>query len=257
MKSNTFKVSEDLFWILVMWAVWFLGIILIINIVKSFIGGISGNEVDTFYNSVYVLGNIFIFIIGLIFITFLSDFVGNGVTRKDFFKGVLLSSIGISIIIPPISWFISMIEKFILGLFLEISYSEPSINSLDFDGNFIGDLIQLLIVSPYANPESNLVLSFALFSLNLFVYFTLGLFISSSFYRFGGTIGMFVSIPVAILFNVVIDAFLRKTLDLPLVPWFSAIRDFPNSMAFGSIIAAIVVLISAIKLLTRKVAIKL
>lgn len=256
MKSNTFKVAEDLFWVLAMWAVWFLGITLIINIVKSIIGAISSSEVDSFYNVVYVLGNIFIFIIGLLFITFLSNLVENGVTRKDYFIGVLFSSAAISIIIPPISWVISTIEKYILGLFLDISYAESSINSLDFDGNFIGDLIQLLIAAPYTSPDSNLILSFALFSFNLFVYFTLGLFIGSGFYRFGGTIGMFVLIPIAILFNVIIDAFLRKTLDLPLVSWLAMVDNMPMGIAFSAAIAATVILLVAIRYLTRKVAIK-
>lgn len=250
--ENTRKAALDMFFIQLIWAFWFLGIMLIINVVRIIV---LGREANTFYDSVYIAGNIFMLVIGLISISFLPHFVEHGITRKDYFKGVLFAALGLSIALPILSLVISYLEKIVLSIFLNPSFVEASFNDIAFDGNVIGDLVEVIVTAPHVSIEDQFFLSLALFSFHLFSYYLAGWFISSCYYRFGQI--AFVSIAIAIYLYLLIDTSIRTLLDLPSIPLYSAIADLPTGVLISLIAAVIVKWIVAVRLMTRNVAIKI
>lgn len=250
--ENTRKAALDMFFIQLIWAFWFLGIMLIINVVRIIV---FGREVNTFYDSVYVAGNIFMLVIGLISTAFLPYFVELGVTRKAYFKGVLFAALGLSIALPILSLVISYLEKIVLSLFMNPSFVNASYNDIDFDGNVIGDLIEVIVAAPHVSIEDQFFLSLALFSFHLFSYYLAGWFISCCYYRFGQI--AFVSIAIAVSMYLLIDTSIRTLLDLPSIPWYSGVADLPAGVLISLIALVIVIWIAAVKFLTKNVAIKI
>lgn len=120
----------------------------------------------------------------------------------------------------------------------------------------IGDLVQFIIVAPYVEPQDDLFLSLSVLAINLFVYYILGWLIGTSFYRFdvGGGI---LSVALAIGLKLSNDAFLRIVLDLPLIGWFQRLELLPESVALIGIFVIILVTFIAIRMMTKRVAIKL
>lgn len=250
--ENTRKVAIDMFLIQLMWAFWFLGVMLVISVFRIII---LGREMNTYYDSVYAVGNIFMLVIGLIAISFLPYFVEHGITRKDYFKGGLFAALGLSITLPILSLVISYLEKIVLNLFMNPTFVEASFNDIAFDGNVVGDLIEVIVMAPHVSIEEHFFLSLALFSFNLFSYYLAGWFICSCYYRYGQI--AFVSIAIAIFLYLLIDTSIRTLLDLPSIPWYAAVADLPTGVLISLIAVVIVIWIVAVKLLTRNVAIKL
>ena len=139
---------------------------------------------------------------------------------------------------------------------LDFTYKIQTINELDLDGNIIGDTIQSIILSPYVDPNENWLLAMLVLTVNIFVIYLLGWFISASFYRFDWLIGL-VSIVIAVVFKLLKDTFLRITLDLPVVGWFSTLDFLPMSIALVGIALIIVISIYLTRILTKRVVIKM
>ncbi|MEK5444343.1 MULTISPECIES: hypothetical protein [unclassified Fredinandcohnia] len=249
------RVAKDIFFVQLMWTGGFLGIMLIVNIVKLIFAGIKGNEAEGFFSSIFVAGNIYMLIIGILAIYFLPHFVGNGVTRKDYFIGTVLASIGLSIIIPIITLLVSVLERLILNI-LDITLKGQTINEVDVDGAVIGDIVQSIIISPYVDPQSNLFLAISVLSLNLLVIYLIGWLISSSFYRFDTVVGIGF-ILIGLNLKMLKDTFLRISLDLPIPGWYTKLDILPISFSLIGILLIILISIWFIRLLTKKVAIKM
>jgi len=257
--KNFPKVAADMFWAQMIWTFGFLGVMFIINIVKIVINLVRGTEADGYYASVLIASNIFMIIIGLLAIYFLPYYVENGVTRKDYFKGALLASVGLSLAIPIITAIISIVEQFIVTTLLNINFRGIDIiNEVvsDVDGNIIGDLVLSVILTPYVDPGSNWILAIGVFSLQLFIFYLIGWFISASFYRFGTVTGL-LFILVAIMINLLKDYFLRISLGLPLSDRFSTLDSLPQGVTVLGLLLLIVFTVWIIRLLTKKVAIKM
>ncbi|GGB58466.1 hypothetical protein F3157_20145 [Virgibacillus dakarensis] len=257
-QTTTFpKVAKDMFLVQLYWAFGFLGIMLVIHIVKIITAFIQGNEVDSYYNSVFVAANIFMLVIGLISVYFLPHYAGNGVTRKDYFKGGLLASIGLSVVIPIIAICISVIGQFILKNMANIGLKEPNLNEvvLDIDSNIIGDIVQSVILTPFVDPGSNWILAIGLFSLNIFMYYLVGWFISASFYRYDTITGLG-SILLGLISLTLVDVLIRMSLNLPVADRFSSL-DLPAVITIPGIFVIIVIIIWIIRVLTKRVSIKM
>jgi hypothetical protein len=252
------KVASDMFQFQMVWAFGFLGVMLIINIVKIVINFIQGTEVEGYYASVLIASNIFMIIFGLISTSFLPYYVGNGVTRKDYFNGALLASFGLSLTIPISTFVISIIERFILTNLLNMNFRGIDINEavLDVDSNLIGDFVLSIILTPYVDPGSNWILALGIFSLHLFIFYLIGWFVSASFYRFGTFTGI-LFIVVAFFIILLKDLFLRISLGLPLSNRFSTLDSLPLGLTVPGILLIIVFIVSIIRLLTKKVTIKM
>jgi hypothetical protein len=255
------KVAADMAWVLMSWTFGFLGVMIIINMIQRTVSFIQGTEVDGgFYASLMIASNIYMLIIGIMTIYFLPYYVEIGVTRKDYFQGALLASIGISLVIPVITWLISMVERFILTNLLNMSYKVQDVNEIfnevliDIDsglGAILGDLILSVILSPNVSPSGNWILAIAVFALNLFLFYLLGWLISAGFHRGGTLIGL-VFIFIAIMINIIKDTLLRMALDFPITARFSALEPFPSWAAIAGIFILIFLVIWVIRLLTKR-----
>lgn len=248
------SVGLELLIIQMTWTLMGFGIFLLINIVKM----VFGIEVDSYYSGGYIASNIFMFVIGIISINFLPHYVGLGITRKNYFYGNVIASIGLSIFIPIGIYIISLVEKLIIGNFTSIELRERALDKIeiDSDGNIVSEIIQSFIVTPFIDPSSNLVLSLALFSLHIFVFYIIGWMIAAAFQRLG-VIGGLLFIAVGIVFIAIKDTMIRITLDLPLFKNFSVFEVVPEKLALPTVFAAILLTMIIIRLLTKRTPLKI
>ncbi|WP_175615176.1 hypothetical protein [Piscibacillus halophilus] len=248
---NYLKVTLDMFVIQLMWAFGVLGVLLIVQIFKLFFG----NNTDQYYSAFFIIANIFTFVIGIIAIHFLPYYVENGVTRKDYFKGATLASIGLAIILPFLAWGISALTQLILQSISSLTFKEPNLDAMTNDGNLVGDIIQFLILTPYVNPENNLILSLGIFSLNILMYYLAGWLIGAAFYRYHTVIGLgFIAMTLAVL--TLVNVLVRNTLNLPVLENYSFI-DLPGNIAIPVIVLIALILIGSIRSITKDVTIKM
>lgn len=249
------KVALGMFSVQMSWTAGFLGVLFIVNLVKIIYAGVQGNEVAGFFNQIFVASNIYMLIIGIIAINFLPFFVGNGVTRKDYFAGGLLAAIALSIVIPIVAVVVSIVERLILSRF-PIEYKVQTINEVTMDGNLIGDIVKSIIIAPYVDIESNLFLAACVLSLNMFAYYVLGWLISVSFYKYDFIVGI-VMIALAVFFKMMYDTCFRMVLGLQPTELLINIGTLPASVAFVGILLIIIITIMMIRMMTKKVAIKI
>lgn len=248
------KVAQDMYLSQFFWTISFLGILLFISIVRLLLA-LQGDEAEGFFNSVFVASNIYMFIIGILAVYFLSYFVGNGVTRKDYFLGATIASVGLSITIPIITIIVYFIEKIILNL-IGIQYKVQTINEIELDGNIIGDTIQMMILSPYVDPNENWLLATLVLCSNIFIAYLLGWFISCSFYSYDVIIGL-IAIIMVIFLKMIKDTLLRIAIDLPAIGWFNSLDVLPISVAIACILFVILIILAVIRHTTKRVSVKL
>ena len=254
-KPVSFKtIGFDLLWVQLTWTFWFLGIMLLINIGKL----IFQADVDSFYISGYIASNIYMLIIGIIAIYFLPYYVENGISRKNYFLGNIIASIGLSIIIPILIYLLSLLESLVASslspaILIERVFEQVVV---DIDGHPLAEVILSFILTPFVNPETNLILSLAVFSLHIYVFYLIGWLIGSAFYRLG-VIGGLVFIVIGIALNAVKDSMLRLALDLPLFQSFSALDIVPVNLAIPLVFVIILITLILIRLLTKRAAIKM
>src|SRR5690625_3939780 len=114
MKPVTFpKIGFDLLTLKTIWSLWALGIFILMNIIQK----ILLSSQDSLYISGYIASNIYMLVIGIIAISFLTYYVEHGITRKNYFYGNVIASIGLSIIVPVILYLMSLVEGFIINRF--------------------------------------------------------------------------------------------------------------------------------------------
>ncbi|MEI3605134.1 hypothetical protein SPD48_05475 [Pseudogracilibacillus sp. SE30717A] len=252
------KVGYDLFYVQLTWTFWALGIFLLINISRL----IFLDYVDSYYSGGYISANIYMLVIGIIAINFLPYYVENGITRKNFFLGNVLASIGLSLVIPILIYVISFFEELIVHNFTSIVLRDHTLEDVveqvttDIDGNIIGEIIQSIILTPFINPESHVVLSLALFSLHIFAFYIIGWMIGAAFYRLR-LIGGLIFIAIGLAFILIKDSMIRLVLDIPLFQNLKVLANFPENLAFPSVFIIILVSIILIHFLTKRVAIKI
>ncbi len=252
------KVAKEMFSVQMSWTVWFLGIVFAVNIIKIISAINQNTEVDNLYNAVFVAGTIYMLIIGIISISFLRHYVENGVTRKDYFKGTLLAALGLSIIIPLIAYMVSQLQLLLLKNIETVSVKTAEFNSvvLDVDDHIIGEIVTSIVFAPYIDPQNHAWLALAVFSINLFTYYVLGWFISVGFYRFHAGAGL-AFIFIALIIVSLEDVFLRVSLDLPVLSRYEMLESLPAGILLLFALLLIVLALSIIRLLTKRVAIKI
>lgn len=250
MKPVTFtKTALDLLSLQIIWTFWALGFFILIDLVKI----IFQSNIDSFYSAGYISSNIYMLVIGIVTISFLTYYVENGITRKNYFYGNVIASIGLSIIIPIILYVLSLIQKFIVNRFTSFVLREDSLEDvvIDIDGNIIGEIIQSIILTPFISPETNLLLSLALFSLHILVFYIVGWLIGAAFKRLG-VIGGILFIAIGIALIAVKDTMIRLAMGLPLFENFSFLDIVPGAFALPLVFVVIVVIFILIRLLTKR-----
>lgn len=250
-------VTQQLFLSQLKWTYAFLGIILIVNIVKIIFAFINGIEVQGYFNMSFVASNFYMFIIGMQAMEFLAYFVGNGVTRKHYIIGNVISTIGLSLFISIATLILFYMEKFIVSV-TNLQYKIQSINEIELDGNIIGDTLQMMIISPYVDPNDHALLATIILSVHLFVFYLLGWLIVASFYRYKVVIGL-ISIVAAIAIKMLKDSFIRIAIDLPAIGIFSSLDSLSLSplIAIIGVLLIIVGLVYMIRTITKDIPIKM
>lgn len=247
------KTGIDMFLVQMIWTFWFLGITLLVHLIRI----IFQSSADSYYSAGYISGNIYMLVIGIITISFLTYYVENGITRKNYFYGNVIASIGLSIVIPFLIYGLSLVEKFIISNLTSTVINENVLGevleevAISMDGNFIGEIVQSFILSPFISPTSNLLLSLALFSLNIFIFYIIGWLIGAAFKRLG-VIGGILFIFIGLAIVALKDSMIRLAMDIPLLENFSFLDIVPGALALPVVLALIAVTFILIRLLTKR-----
>ncbi|MCT1400141.1 Tat pathway signal protein [Paenibacillus sp. p3-SID867] len=236
--SAVTRVSTDMFIHQGSWALGFLFIVLLIYIGVG-IGTSIGVNVragiaeEDYFSITYRSTKGFMLVIGIISAYgFLSYYVRNGITRRDFFKGAALAAVYLSLAFPVVvglvHWIIGMVT----------SHDASSTLMQKFDNNWL-----LILVS---------------YGVQIFIYYLMGWMIGSGFYRFDWIRGLG-WIALALVLIAFMDALWQFELASIWEQWLPVTTDFsvtlPVSLA-GSLIVILIALI-LIRLITRRVTIKM
>ncbi|KOR88087.1 Tat pathway signal protein [Paenibacillus solani] len=233
------KVSTELFVKQGSWALGFLGIILLIYVglgigINIGVNVREGVLEEDFFTIAYRSTKGFMLVIGIISAYgFLSYYVRHGITRRDFFNGSTLAALYLSlafpVAMPLIHWIISMFASQDAGNTRLLQ---------EFNNSWL-----LTLVS---------------YSVQIFIYYLMGWMIGSGFYRFGWIRGLG-WIAAALVLIGFMDALWQFELASIWEEWVPVTTDFsvtlPVSLA-GSL-AVILIALTLIRLITRRVTIKM
>ncbi|GAB3046833.1 hypothetical protein [Virgibacillus ainsalahensis] len=253
-KSIFPKIATDLFSVQLIWTLWFIGFVLAARIITIIVLVNTGNSMGNFLHFAHGSTKIYMLVIGIISIYgFLEFYVNHGVTRRDYFKGSFLAAAGISMALTLISATLTGVEYIILELTNISSVIEPVTGD-----NQIGFYIPKEIFdSSILLNSTNWLLSMIMFVLNILTFYVIGWIIGAGYYRYGWIIGFgFVAIGIASIFTS--DLLWGTEIEEPLSNWLPF--DSINLPLYGSIIGNIIligILLSAIRLLTKRIAIKM
>ncbi|QCR32247.1 hypothetical protein [Lysinibacillus sp. SGAir0095] len=250
------KVASDMFFVQGIWASGFLGIMLIIQIIKTVMSSINGNEVNTYFVATFIASNIFMLVIGIISAYgFIPHFVSNGVTRKDYFIGTIFGTIGLALSIPIVSAIITSISKLIINLLnLQVTIGSFENRVTESDDHIIADLVTSVIFSPYIELSSSWLLAILVFALNIFTYYVAGWLIGAAFSRLG-IIGGILSIIIGFIVIQTEDILLSTSLGLN-VPSFALTIELPSIVSIMVILIIIALCLWIIRQLTKRMRVK-
>lgn len=237
------KVSFDMSLIQLGWAVWFMGIALLVYIVLPLFGVQFGNNgqlselvervITGNWNKEVILvhhygyigflthpARIFMLVVGIISVSgFMKFYVKMGITRKTYFYGALISSVVVSLTISLSAALVYLVESFWFG------------SELGFAGSWFAAAV---------------VHWFRIFS-----FFVLGWMIGAGFYR-SGVHGM-LYIVLAVVLGFFIEALTTGTLitTVKLPEWLE------NILIFGGMLLLQAAAIGIVRLTTRNLRIRL
>lgn len=256
------KVATDMFLVQLFWAFGYLGIVIMIHIIRVITSFVNDSEPSNFFATIYFSSNIFMLVIGIIgAYGFLEYFVGNGVTRRDYFKGSAIAAVGLSMAIPIVTSIVTVIETAIFKYF-NVSFKVENFsveswidNDDGFIGDFVGNVVQTVVFSPFIDLNDNWILAICGLALNIFFYYLIGWFISAAFQQLGAVLGLG-SILVAIAFVFIQDLFLRTLLGLQVNGMLEDVQ-VPLIGAVLGVFLTFIIILSLIRQLTKKVPINI
>ena len=165
------KVTVDLYSAQMKWVAWYLPIVYVVYFVIVWFLNEPDIRAMSLLTFTFQTATIFMLVCGILSsLGFLPMYVKHGVTRKSYFQGALLSSIGLSITIIGIT----AIMTWIISLFNMNLFTEVVLSSLG-ENNWFLTIISYIIV--------------------IMIYFLVGWLVGLGFYRYGGS-GGFVSIMI-------------------------------------------------------------
>lgn len=254
------KIAFDLFAAQGGWTVWFLGIVTIIQIIKTIISIKTGSTQEDFFVSSFVSNSIYMFVIGIIAAyAFLPFFVKNGVTRKDYYKGAILAVIGLSFALLIFSLVIAGIEHGIMKIaHLPMVFDNSSAELLGQDegDGLIAMIVKMIVVSPYVSLEANWLVSIVLAYLNMISHYVIGWLIGAGYYRHGWIAG-FGYIAMSIVFMMGWDLLWGSEMGEPLSSILGVISfNIPVLVSIIGSILIIAFVLWIIRILTRKAVVK-
>lgn len=261
-KSIYPKVASDMYWVQLFWAFGYLGVMLLIHIVKMVTAIVKDLDVDDYFTTVFFSSNIFMLVIGIVSAYgLLQHFVSIGVTRRDYFKGASMAAVGLALTIPILASLMTLIERLVVNVINVQFRDTSSLTDIRLDnmgssfGDIFGNIVQSVVVSPFVDLQSHWLLAILVFAFNIFGYYLIGWLIGAGFYRCGGLLGL-AFIVIALIIVLLQDIFVRAVLGLPLN---SAIVSFdvPVVVAAIGILIVISLLLWLIRQLTKRVVIKM
>ncbi|WP_010651932.1 hypothetical protein [Oceanobacillus massiliensis] len=263
MQQNTFfpKVAIDMFLAQLKWSLWFISFLLLAHIVMLAIPAIARESIDSFLFFSHGSSKIYMLVIGIISAYgFLSFYVSQGITRRDYFYGSALAACGISLAIAIIAALFTGMEHLITemtNLSLTIDHSMTG-NGSGSSSNTVSNFSpkEILDTSILAH-SGNWLVSILMYALSILTMYTIGWLIGAGYYRFGWIAG-FGFIAMAIVLIVIGDLIWGIALEEPLSNWlpFSSI-DLPLYGSFLGAIVLIGIILALIRIITKRVAIKL
>ncbi len=180
MKDNSAspKIAKDTFLIQLNWAIWFISIVFaIFVVVRVFFNHTDVIDVN-FLSIALPPSKIFMLVTGImVCFTFLEYFISLRATRKQFFKGIVLSSIGVAIVITVFTFILQGLA-YVLGEFTPLNLGQLGV----FENEGILFIVQHIMM--------------------LIAYYSAGWIISIGFYRYGIGGLLFVLIGLAVISGV-------------------------------------------------------
>ncbi|WP_087974373.1 hypothetical protein [Oceanobacillus rekensis] len=263
MKQQSFfsKVAVDMFYVQLKWSLWFLSFILTAHIIMIIVSINTGNPLGDFIFFSHGSSKIYMLVIGIISAyAFLTFYVNQGITRKDYFIGASLAAIGVSFAIAIIATLLTGLEYIILEMTnLPIELDRGMVDTvIESSDNSVSIFLPKAIVgSSILVHSSNWLLSMFMYTLNILSIYAVGWFIGSGYYRFGWIAG-FGFIALAIAFIVIGDLLWGTDIEEPLSNWlpFTSI-DLPLYGSFLGAIVLIGIILGFIRVITRRVTIKM
>jgi hypothetical protein len=231
-KNSIPKVATDMSWLQLSWSTWFISFVFIAYIVLGKIIGNSEVSQESFLTFAYSPSKVYMLVIGIVSVSsFLTFYVKQGITRKDYFFGAAISSVIVSLILMIIAGIGTSIEQ----LFI------PTLEIVSFVGT-----------------EASWLLTVVVFSLNILVYYIAGWLIGAGFYRFGGIGGMLYII-LAVVAVSTSDILWEFELKNPLkkLLHFNNQWGFPLSVSFIGTFLLLAIVLWIIRFTTKRVRIKM
>jgi hypothetical protein len=157
------KVAKDMYLEQMKWTVWYLVFVLVTQIVHLYSSYFAIDD-DTTVKGILVFlfqsAKVYMIVIAIISVNgFLSYYVGQGVTRKEFWVGSMLAALGLTATITFSAVILTYLEYGILEMF-QLSH---------------------LLSDEFLNGNAWLVIQYLL---NIFFYYLAGYLIGVGFYRF-------------------------------------------------------------------------
>lgn len=256
-KSMIPTIIKDVFKQQFKWTMIFIGILLMISIVRIGQSIVIGKGIDDYYSLALIAGNIFMFAIGIYCIGFMKYLIEHGVTRKDYFKGALVAAILLSIILPVITFLVYKIQKVAVSKF--VLFNESSINEVPLDidtkTSILDDIIVAFATAPHVDPDQQTLLALIVFSITLLVYYLAGWLIGVSFQY--SVINGLIFIGVSGLILTLQDAFIRAFLEVPVMARFEALSNLSKPILLFMIFMLIIIVTIGIQQLTRRVTVEI
>lgn len=188
MKQKSFsKVAFDMYAVQMKWTLWFLFFVLAAQIAHIILVISPLNTEDTLRNFLPFLNGsakIYMLIIGIFSYGFLTFYITQGVTRRDYFIGSSLAAIGLSITIIIIGTVLTYLQLIILDGIID---SPTTIALFDSHG--------------FLQP--------VYYNINIFIFYLIGCLIGFGYYRFGWIFG-FAFVAFAILSIIITETLLKS-----------------------------------------------
>ncbi len=252
------KVAVDSFMAQGVWTLFFLGIIVLVQIIQHVIALNTGNANTSFFVSAHVSSRIYMLVIGIITAySFLPYYVQNGVTRKDYFKGIALGSFALAIAITLITLLLAGLEHLLVsGLNLPLVLESSSAIELEVEEVFIANLIQTLIVPSPLEASGFSLIGISLATLGKYFYYVVGWMIGSAYYRYNGLVGLG-TILLSILLGMVYSSFWGTPVGV-FLPFGRLLLSLTLPMATSFLGSVLVIgfILCCIRHLTKRVPIK-
>lgn len=208
------KIAFDLYAVQMKWVAWCLPIVYVFYFVTVWFLDEPEIRSMSLLTFTFQSATIFILICGILSsLAFLPMYVKHGVTRKSYFQGAILSSIGLAITIVGIT----AIFTWIISLFNINVFKDVVLSSFELNSWFVTIISYIIVIT---------------------IYFIAGWLIGLGFYRYGG-LGGFVSIVVALVIVSLNDLLWAFNTPKPVMGLFSL--SIPVPPVWIAIVGSIVI----------------